>query len=107
RTNEIYHINNKETSKTILAKLDDIAYLLQSLIHAYTITSNEMYLKNISYVVNYAISNFNDEQNIMFYFSDAHQRDIVVRKIDVYDGATVSSNAVMCECLWWYGQMTN
>jgi uncharacterized protein YyaL (SSP411 family) len=47
------------------------------------------------------LENFSDEDGLFFYFTPAGQKHLVVRKKEVYDGATPSGNAVMAHCLYY------
>lgn len=40
-------------------------------------------------------------ENGFFYFTPEGQADIPVRKVDLYDGATPSANAIMAHNLWY------
>ena len=43
----------------------------------------------------FVIENFGTEQNGYFYYTHKNQHDVIVRKKEVYDGATPSGNSVM------------
>lgn len=101
----VWHISDADTGKKIPANLDDIAYLLQALLHAYSVTSDAAYMSLVGFLTEYATAYFSDEQSILFRFSDSRRQDVAVRKIAVHDGAVLSSNAIMCENLWWAGQI--
>lgn len=92
-------------AKVILAKLDDLTYLLQALIQGYSSTGNAVWLTHAQQVMQYLDDYFLDEQGVMYYFSDKRQTDVLVRKIEQLDGAILSSNAIMSENLWLMGQM--
>ena len=47
----------------------------------------------------YVIENFSDEESCFFYFTHQDQKDVIVRKKEIYDGATPSGNSVMAENL--------
>ena len=49
---------------------------------------------------NYVIENFSDEDSIFFFFTHKEQKDVILRKKEIYDGATPSGNAVMAENLY-------
>lgn len=103
--NQILHLYTQNTTKTIPAKLDDIAYLLQALLQIYSVCSSEKYFNYIDKIIRYANRYFLDENNLMYYYSDSRQQDILVRKVEQLDGAVLSSNAIMSECLWLWGQI--
>jgi len=82
----------------IPAFLDDYAYLIQALIYLQEITANENYFIEAKKILNYVINNFNDDE-AFFYFTHISQKDIIIRKKDIYDGALPSANAVMASNL--------
>jgi uncharacterized protein YyaL (SSP411 family) len=89
----------KHTVKNGQAKfdafLDDLAFLVQSLLYLYEPTGNLQYLIKAADITKYIIENFSDEDEVYFYFTSSFQNDILVRKKDLYDGAIPSGNAVM------------
>lgn len=88
-----------------LAKLDDVAYLIQAMLQAYSIAPSQQLQTQLQWLMTYVITHFSGSSEIMFYYSDVRQTDILVRKTELYDGAMLSSNAVMCENLWFWGQI--
>lgn len=85
------------------AFLDDYAYLVEGLILLQEITSDQSYLEHCGKVVDYVLKQFNDETSSFFFYSDHRQSDILVRKVELYDGATPSANAVMAKNLLYLG----
>ncbi|HEU4858926.1 MAG TPA: thioredoxin domain-containing protein [Chitinophagaceae bacterium] len=81
------------------AFLDDYAFLIQALIQLQETTGNTDYLEKASMLVNYVTENFNDTESDFFFYTNANQADVIVRKKEVYDGAQPSGNAVMAENL--------
>lgn len=77
------------------AFLDDLAYLVQALITLYEPTGKLSYLEQARTIIAYLQTNYIDEEGVFFYFTHAYQNDILVRKIDIYDGAMPSGNAIM------------
>ncbi|MFZ9589617.1 MAG: thioredoxin domain-containing protein [Chitinophagaceae bacterium] len=77
------------------AFLDDLAYLVQALLALYEPTGKLSYLENARSIISYLHANYADEEEVFFYFTHAHQKDILVRKKDIYDGAMPSGNAIM------------
>jgi uncharacterized protein YyaL (SSP411 family) len=82
----------------IPAKLDDYAYLIQSLIQLSAINGNNKWLVKATQLTAKVIADFGREDG-MFYYTPADQKDIPVRKVDLYDGATPSANSVMANNL--------
>ncbi|MEX0636044.1 MAG: hypothetical protein WD135_04685 [Ferruginibacter sp.] len=85
------------------AFLDDYAYLISAGIALQEVTSNQQYLKDAQLYTNYVLTNFADTESPYLFFSHVSQQDIVVRKIELYDGATPSANGVMAENLLYLG----
>lgn len=86
----------------IPAKLDDYAYLIYALLKLGSANGDNNLLQKAGGYVTYVIENFSCE-NLLFYYTPAHQQDIPVRKVDTYDGATPSANAFMAYNLWVCG----
>jgi len=90
-----WHHTYKEQQSKISAFLDDYAYLIQAYIHLQEITGNTDYLIKAKEITRYVIKNFSEEETGYFYFTNQAQTDVILRKKEVYDGATPSGNAVM------------
>ena len=78
------------------AFLADYAYLIQAHMHWQEITGNQDYLLRAKELTNWVCTHFSEPETGFFYFTHQDQLDILVRKKEVYDGATPSGNAVMC-----------
>ena len=81
------------------AFLDDYAYMIAALLQLYKTSCTESYLLTARDYCSYVIDNFSDEESCFFYFTHRDQKDIIVRKKEIYDGATPSGNSVMAENL--------
>lgn len=77
------------------AFLDDYACLIQSLIFLQEITSETTWLFKAKHFLELVKDNFEEKETGYFFFTTKVQNDIIVRKKEVYDGATPSGNAVM------------
>jgi uncharacterized protein YyaL (SSP411 family) len=84
------------------AFLDDLACLVQALIHLQEITGDAGYLKEARSITEMIIRDFSEENNF-FYFTANGQHDIIVRKKEVFDGAVPSGNSVMAWNLYALG----
>ncbi|MEN9548870.1 MAG: hypothetical protein RIR12_1461 [Bacteroidota bacterium] len=82
------------------AFLDDYAYLAEALLNLYTITANNEWLLMAKKIVKHVQVHFRELDTPFFYYTSQHQTDVIVRKKEVYDGATPSGNAVMAANLW-------
>lgn len=101
----------KHTYKNHIAKfpafLDDVAYLVQLLIIAHEATASLKYLHEAKKITEYIIEHFSDEAAVFFYYTPAFHKEVLVRKIDVYDGATPSGNSIMASNLMKLGLIFN
>jgi uncharacterized protein YyaL (SSP411 family) len=79
----------------IAANLEDHAFLINALLELAHATGEETYLLKADEMTTQTITLFQHESGNFFYFSSSTQTDIPVRKVDIYDGALPSANAVM------------
>jgi uncharacterized protein YyaL (SSP411 family) len=93
----------KEGKAKFPAFLDDLAYLIQALIALYEPTGNLSYLEKAREVLIYLQDYFLDEEGVFYYYTHIGQKDILVRKKDIYDGALPSGNSLMAWNLYKLG----
>jgi len=84
------------------AFLDDHAYLISALIHLQEITADQEWLKIAKSLTNFVVEKFGGEGPLFFY-TPVDQKDVIVRKKEIYDGAVPSGNAVMMCNLYQLG----
>lgn len=101
-TGGLFH-TYKEGIAKYPAFLDDYASLVQALIHLQEITGDANYLRRANGLTQNVISYFGEEETALFYFTHQDQRDVIVRKQEVYDGATPSGNSQMAWNLFYLG----
>jgi uncharacterized protein YyaL (SSP411 family) len=101
----LWHVY-KNGNARITAKLDDYAYLINALLSVASATGNEGYIRKAELFTLWVQEHFVQEQKSFFYFSSDTQQDIVVRKVELYDGATPAANSIMMENLWILGNLT-
>ncbi|MFN0081001.1 MAG: thioredoxin domain-containing protein [Ferruginibacter sp.] len=99
KENNSYFHTYKSGEAKYPAFLDDYSYYAEACIHLQEITADEKYLHNAKKITEYVFENFHDKKSGFFFFTEENQEDIIVRKIEVYDGATPSANAVMAKNL--------
>ena len=90
-----FHHTWKDNNAKNFAFLDDYAFLIQALLHLQEITADTHWLFKAKEITESVIENFSENETAFFFFSDIRQKDVVVRKKEVYDGATPSGNATM------------
>jgi len=89
------------------AFLDDYTYFLEACIHLQEITRDEKYLYKAQKITSYIFQNFEDQQSDFFFFTTKLQDDVVLRKIEIYDGATASANSIMAQNLIYLSLVFN
>ena len=92
----------KNGKARIAAKLDDYAYLIYAMASFASASGDNQWITKASAMLEHVISDF-DYDGCMFYYTSRQQQEIPVRKVDVYDGAVPSANAVMAHNLWICG----
>jgi uncharacterized protein len=85
------------------AFLDDYAYLIQASLHLQETTGNPLYLHRAKALTEYVVDNFLDQDSGCFFFTGKEQKDVIIRKKEVYDGATPSGNSLMTQHLFYLG----
>lgn len=96
-----WHHTWKNGVATIPAFLDDLSYLIQASIQLQMVTGDLSYLIRAKSIAAYVIANFEESSSGFFFYTPAHQTDILMRKKEVYDGATPSGNASMATVLFY------
>lgn len=77
------------------AFLDDLAYVIQALIYLYEAIPDTFYLEKAKEILEHVELYFSDEEGVYFLFTPDFHDEIAVRKLDLYDGAIPSGNAIM------------
>jgi uncharacterized protein YyaL (SSP411 family) len=78
------------------AFLDDYAFLTEAYILLQEVTGNAAYLTRARDLLETTNRNFSDEDNCFYYYTPAFNKEIPVRKKEIYDGALPAANSVMC-----------
>ena len=93
----------KKGSAVIPAFLDDYAFIIEAYIQLQEVTGEDQWLIRAKALTDWVIENFGEEENGYFYYTHSAQHDVIIRKREVYDGATPSGNAVMAANLLYLG----
>ncbi len=91
---EMMHTYKKGKAK-YPAFLDDYAYLIAVCLQLYQQNFDLNYLFKAREYCRYVVENFSDEESVFFFFTSVDQKDVIVRKKEVYDGAIPSGNSIM------------
>lgn len=78
-----------------IAFLDDYSYLIAALLQLAQVTTDYNWLNIAQKLTETVLHHFKDEETPIFFFTPDFQTDIILRKKEIYDGATPSGNAVM------------
>ena len=81
------------------AFLDDYAFLVEALLSLYQVTADLQWLQKARQVNEHVLQHFSEEHGCYFYYTHRGQQDIILRKKEMYDGATPSGNATMASNL--------
>ncbi len=92
-----WYRNYNGTQLSIAATLEDLAYLIRTLFTAGEHLHDYIYIHKAKTLMEYVDEHFSDEDNKFYYFNNKEQKDIVIRKVETYDGAQPSVNAIMAE----------
>ncbi len=103
---EFFH-TYKEGKAKYPAFLDDYACIIQACIALQEITSNTDYLELAKNITQFVVENFLEAETGYFFFTHKDQEDIILRKKEVYDGATPSGNSIMAENLLYLSVVYN
>lgn len=87
------------------AFLDDYAYLIDALLELATVTADYSWLLKAKEITGFVLKHFSDSETSLFFYTADFQKDILLRKKEIYDGAVPSGNAVMAGNLYRLGIM--
>lgn len=77
------------------AFLDDYAFLIEALLDVAEITFDTKYIVQAGRYIEFVFEQFLDSSDKMFYFTSAKQKDVLMRRKDLFDSATPSGNSAM------------
>ena len=81
------------------AFLDDYSALIAALVHLQEITGDGGYLTEAGDILRFVIDHFSEPETGFFFYTHEGQKDILLRKRELYDGATPSGNSMMASNL--------
>ena len=98
----LYHLANGKMEQP--GFLDDYAFLIRSCLAVYLVNGENRLLLQARRLTEFVLDHFLANPQKIFYFTEA-ESNVVVRKIELYDQALPSGNAVMAENLWHLGKI--
>jgi uncharacterized protein YyaL (SSP411 family) len=84
--------------------LDDYAALIQANVDAYSVNFDENYLMIAGQLAKYALANFYDAEEGLFYYTDSEAEKLIARKKELFDNVIPASNSMMAKCLYFLGR---
>jgi len=87
--------NFKNGKVAIHGFLEDYSFTAEALIELYQITGDEKLINIAERITQYAITNFYDPSDGLFWFTDKNSHDLVARKKEVIDNVVPASNSSM------------
>ncbi len=90
----LYH-TYKEGKTQYDAFLDDYANLIEAIFHVYNINFDLDLLEKARQLTDFVIQHFQDAESGLFFFTSENQKDILMRRKELYDNATPSGNSTM------------
>lgn len=87
------------------AFLDDLSWWIEALLAMQEVTGNTTYLSQAKWLTEQVLDHFSEEDGSYFYYTSDLQTDVIVRKKEVYDGATPSGNSIMAKNLYALGMI--
>jgi uncharacterized protein YyaL (SSP411 family) len=89
------------------AFLDDYAALIAAFIQLQEITGEADWLHQGRELLAYVIDHFSDPETGFFFYTHEAQQDVILRKKEIYDGATPSGNSMMASNLLYLSVVFN
>lgn len=87
----------------IAPNLEDYSFLIRALLQLAGASGNTEFIVKANEYCERVADEFLQEDGVLFYYTSKHSANVPVRKIDLYDGALPSANAVMCDNLFLLG----
>jgi uncharacterized protein YyaL (SSP411 family) len=100
-----WHHTWKEGKAKVPAFLDDLAYLIQARIGLQEVTGNGDYLHAAKTCLEWVQAHFMDGETGLYFYTPEGQKDVIIRKKELYDGATPSGNATMAQNLQYLSRV--
>ena len=99
---ELFHTLKNEKA-AIPAFLEDYCFLIDALISSYKVDFNEEWLFQAKTLLEKVITDFSDEQELLFYFTNKSEKTLILRQKEVSDNVIPASNSVMAANLYFLG----
>ncbi|GGB88365.1 thioredoxin domain-containing protein [Dyadobacter sediminis] len=95
----------KNGNATITGFLEDYAAIIEAYLALYQISFDETWIEQARQLANYTITNFYDQEEGFFHFTDASGESLIARKKELFDNVVPASNSIMAHNLYVLGKM--
>lgn len=95
----------KNGAATVTGFLEDYAAVIEGYLGIYQITFDESWLDKARQLTDYTISNFFDQSEGFFHFTDAYGETLIARKKELFDNVIPASNSMMAHNIYILGKM--
>jgi uncharacterized protein YyaL (SSP411 family) len=93
----------KDGKASINAYLEDYAAVIQALTSLYQVTFDEKWLRSAEDLLKYSLTNFFDQEEQFFFFTDEKSERLIARKKEIFDNVIPGSNSMMAQNLYHLG----
>ncbi|MTI30830.1 thioredoxin domain-containing protein [Xanthovirga aplysinae] len=90
----------KNGKASLKAYLEDYALVIQAYISLYQLTFHEYWLDKARELTDYALENFYDPKEELFFYTDQQAETLIARKKEIFDNVIPASNSVMATNLY-------
>jgi uncharacterized protein YyaL (SSP411 family) len=95
--------NYKNKKASITGFLDDYAFFIEALTSLYAVDFDEKWLVEANNLTEYVLTQFEDKEGPMFFYTAATGTSLIARKHEIMDNVISSSNSVMAQNLQTLG----
>ena len=95
--------NFKNGKASIAGYLEDYALVIEAYLRLYEVCFQEEWLYKAKKLLKYCLENFWDEEEKLFFYTDAGSEKLIARKKELFDNVIPSSNSVMALNLYRLG----
>ncbi|KAA6441208.1 thioredoxin domain-containing protein [Dyadobacter flavalbus] len=95
----------KNGHATITGFLEDYAAIIEGYLALYQISFDETWIEQAQQLADYTITNFYDQEEGFFHFTDASGESLIARKKELFDNVVPASNSIMAHNLYVLGKM--
>lgn len=102
RTGRLWHSYKLGRAKQA-GFLDDYAAVIDGLLALYQATFTRNWLTEADQLMQYVLTNFSDEADELFFFTDKNGEELIARRKELFDNVIPSSNSMMVGNLYTLG----